>query len=139
MRMLLGTFFGAILGAVVTALIGAVVGLLLWATGLAFAYGWLDWSIGGAMFGLLIGAIGGATGGVAQGTKGRWGKRVPVLVGATLGAVVAMGPFWQADSTGEVILLATFGSIGIQDPTVLDHCGGFEETEQQMKSAICSR
>jgi hypothetical protein len=112
MRMLLGAFLGVVLGAVATAILGAVIGLLLWATGLAFAYSWLDWPIGGALFGLVIGALGGAIGGAAQGTRVRRMKQVTVLAGATLGALVGVGPFWQADSAGELILFATFGAVG---------------------------
>jgi hypothetical protein len=71
---------GGVSGAVNTAVIGALIGLFLWLTGLGFSYSWLDWPIGGAIFGVVVGGIGGTIGGAFQGA---WG-RVAVILGAVL-------------------------------------------------------
>ena len=49
---------GVLAGALGSAAVGAVFGFAFWVTGIGFAYDWLDWPIGGAIFGLVVGAIG---------------------------------------------------------------------------------
>ena len=54
---------GGLAGALGSALVGALIGLAFWITGFGFAYDWLDWPIGGAIFGLVVGFLGGIVAG----------------------------------------------------------------------------
>src|SRR5579875_37597 len=62
-RAVLWMIMGGAVGALGTALIGATVGLVIWGSGLGFAYDWRDWPIAGAIFGLVVGSIGGTIAG----------------------------------------------------------------------------
>jgi hypothetical protein len=108
MRGIGSALIGGVSGAVGTAAVGALIGLALWLTGVGFAYSWLDWPIGGAIFGVVVGGLGGTIGGASQGV---WG-RVAVVLGAVLGAVAGSLPSWQSGTTAEILFFAICGAVG---------------------------
>lgn len=115
LKLIVGTFTGAF----VTSGVGASIGFAIWATGIGFAYHWLDWPLGGAVFGLLVGGIAGAIMGAVRGaTVGSahgsartilksGGLAFAMMIGAVFGSYLFLnkGPM-------ECVIFATLGAVG---------------------------
>jgi hypothetical protein len=119
MRAFLSVVGAGICGALVTAAVGALIGLAIRAAGLGVDYSWLDWPIGGAIFGALVGGTGGILGGAltvitqagAQQTDQRHilGPVVEVFFGAACGIIVAI---LSRGMLGAAIFLGFMGTVG---------------------------
>lgn len=110
---------GGLAGALGSAVVGAIFGLAFWVTGIGFAYHWLDWPIGGAIFGLVVGAIGGTVTGAVIGAGKQWIERpgVPALtaVAVTLSAVPGLligSALFSKDGIAEASLFGILGGLG---------------------------
>jgi hypothetical protein len=110
---------GVLAGALGSAAVGAVFGLAFWVTGIGFAYDWLDWPIGGALFGLVVGAIGATIVRAvhAVGARGIQRLGVPPLaaVAVALSAVAGLmiGPaLFSGNGIAQAALLGILGGLG---------------------------
>jgi hypothetical protein len=110
---------GGVAGALGSAVVGAIFGLAFWVTGIGFAYHWLDWPIGGAIFGLVVGAIGGTVTGAVIGAGKQWIERpgvpaltaVAVALSAVPGLLVGSALFSQ-NGIAEALLFGILGGLG---------------------------
>lgn len=114
-NILRNAFFGGIRGATYTLFVGAGIGLLLWATGAAFTYSWVDLPICGAVFGFVVGGIGGVLHGAVLAAAS---KPVPVqfvlhfaamIVAMTCGARIGSAIFPYDD---RALVFGFFGALG---------------------------